>query len=89
MKPPLSNRRRLNRNLHDSGGSPPRAAVTVGHSILVIAYHLLDRHVAYQDLGGDYFVSRTSEQAHIRRLVAQLERLGQKVTLEPSEIPAA
>lgn len=67
----------------------PRAAVAVGHSILVIAYHLLDQHVAYQDLGGDYFVSRLSEQAHIRRLVAQLERLGQKVTLEPLEAPAA
>ncbi len=66
-----------------------RAAVAVGHSILVIAYHLLDQHVAYLDLGGDYFATRLSEQAHIRRLVAQLERLGQKVTLEPTETPAA
>jgi transposase len=67
----------------------PRAAVAVGHSILVIAYHVLDRGVPYHELGGDYFVNRLSEQAHIRRLVAQLERLGQKVTLEPTEAPAA
>lgn len=66
-----------------------RAAVAVGHSILVIADHLLDRHEPYAELGGDSFATRLSEQAHIRRLVAQLERLGQKVTLEPLETPAA
>ncbi len=66
-----------------------RAAVAVGHSILVIADHLLDRHEPYAELGGDSFETRLSEQAHIRRLVAQLERLGQKVTLEPLETPAA
>lgn len=66
-----------------------RAAVAVGHSILVIAYHLLDRREPYADLGGDYFATRLSGHAHVRRLVAQLERLGHKVTLEPLEIPAA
>jgi transposase len=66
-----------------------RAAVAVGHSILVIAYHLLDRHQPYRDLGGDYFTSRLSDEVHVRRLVAQLERLGQHVTLTPGEPPAA
>lgn len=61
-----------------------RAAVAVGHSILVIAYHVLDRRQPYTDLGGDYFVSRLSEQAHTRRLVRQLEALGHKVTIEPA-----
>ncbi len=32
-----------------------RALVAVGHSILVIAYHLLSRRAGYQELGGDYF----------------------------------
>ncbi len=72
-----------------SGRGKKRAAVAVGHSILVIADHLLDRHEPYAELGGDSFATRLSEQAHIRRLVAQLERLGQKVTLEPLETPAA
>jgi transposase len=66
-----------------------RAAVAVGHSILVIAYHLLERSQPYTDLGGDYFTSRLSDQVHVRRLVAQLERLGQHVTLTPAEPPAA
>jgi len=66
-----------------------RAAVAVGHSILVIAYHLLDRKQAYRDLGGDYFTSRLSDDVHVRRLVAQLERLGQHVTLSPADPEAA
>ena len=33
-----------------------RAAVAVGHSILVIAWHLFSNDCAYEDLGGDYFV---------------------------------
>lgn len=60
-----------------------RAAVAVGHSILVAAYHILDRRQPYHDLGGDWFVQRYNNQAHIRRLVKQLERLGHHVTLEP------
>ena len=37
----------------------------------------------YRDLGGDYFQRRDPER-HTRRLVAQLERLGHHVTLEPA-----
>lgn len=67
----------------------PRAAVAVGHSILVVAYHVLDRQQPYTDLGGDYFVSRLSTQAHARRLVAQLEHLGLRVTVQPVDPEAA
>jgi transposase len=35
----------------------------------------------YNDLGGDYF-SRRDPERQTRRLVAQLERLGQNVTLQ-------
>jgi hypothetical protein len=35
-------------------------------------------------LGADYFDQRRSSIAHQRRLVAQLEALGHKVTLEPA-----
>lgn len=61
-----------------------KAAVAVGHSILVIAYHLLERKVPYEDLGEDYYVRnrRCSSEAHTKRLVRQLERLGHKVVLE-------
>jgi transposase len=64
-----------------------RAIIAVGHSILVVAYHMLTRHQPYHDLGADYYLRR-DEQAHARRLVRQLEHLGYDVTLN-REDPAA
>ncbi len=61
-----------------------RAAVAVGHSILVIAWQLLSTGETYTDLGGDYFDKRRTSTAHQRRLVAQLEAMGHKVTLQPA-----
>jgi transposase len=65
-----------------------RAAVAVAHSILVIAYHVLSRQQPYHELGGDYFHNRVAAAARTRHLVRELERLGQKVTLEPTETTA-
>jgi transposase len=62
-----------------------RATIAVAHSILVIAYYLLERGEPYADLGADYFTDRQSTQAYKNRLVRQLERLGHKVTLEPAD----
>jgi hypothetical protein len=42
-----------------------KAAVAVGHSILVIAWHLLTDDCDYQDLGGDYFVRRDTDQDEV------------------------
>ena len=58
-----------------------KAALAVGHSILVIAYHLLKDATPYRDLGRDYF-DRRDQQALEHRLVRRLEALGNKVTLE-------
>jgi transposase len=63
---------------------PKKAALAVAHSILVIAWHLLSRGEPYTDLGADYFVKRQTHQAYRDRLVRQLERMGHKVTLEPT-----
>ncbi|MCA1843537.1 MAG: IS110 family transposase [Actinobacteria bacterium] len=63
---------------------PAKAAVAVGHSILVIAYHLISRDQAYSDLGADYFVDRQSKETYKNRLVRQLERMGHTVTLTPA-----
>jgi transposase len=62
---------------------PKKAAVAVGHSILVIAYHLLERDVAYHELGGDFYVQLHArhKQAYTNRLVHQLENLGYQVQL--------
>lgn len=63
---------------------PQRAAVAVGHSILVIAWHLLTTGEVYNDLGADYFDKRRNSEARQRRLIRQLEAMGHKVTLEPA-----
>jgi transposase len=60
-----------------------RAAVAVGHSILVIAYHVLEREEPYEELGEDYFDRQRSGEAYAKRLVRKLERLCHKVALEP------
>jgi transposase len=59
-----------------------KAAVAVGHSILVIAWHLLKYNCDYEDLGGDYFVKRDADRAR-QRAVSRLQALGYNVTLEP------
>jgi transposase len=64
-----------------------KAIIAVAHSILVIAYHILQRRQPYNELGGDYFIERQHKDAYQRRLVKQLERMGYDVTLEAK--PAA
>ena len=61
-----------------------KAIVAVGHSILVAAYYILRDEVPYRELGGDFFINREDPERIARRLVRQLERLGQRVTLEPT-----
>ena len=59
-----------------------KAAIAVGHSILVICWHLLTTNTDYDDLGGDYFVRRGNTARHQDRLVQQLQDLGYQVTLK-------
>lgn len=62
-----------------------RAAVAVGHSILVIYYHMLLTGEDYQEKGVDYF-SGLDQYEKERQLTKQLERLGYQVTLTPTPI---
>jgi transposase len=57
-----------------------KAVMAVGHSQLVIAYHMLRLPVAYADPGPNYFDERRSESLQ-HQLVARLERLGYHVQL--------
>jgi hypothetical protein len=59
-----------------------RALVAVGHSLLVIIYHVLKNRVEYQDLGPDYFERLEPERLQ-PHLVRRLQRLGYDVTLTP------
>ena len=57
-----------------------RALLAVGHSLLVIFYHVLKSHVEYKDLGVEY-LDRLDPERLRRYLVKRLERLGYQVTL--------
>jgi transposase len=61
-----------------------KAIVAVAHSILIATYYILLEDKPYNELGGDYFMNRENTDRVTRRLVRQLERLGQRVTLEPA-----
>ena len=57
-----------------------RAIVALGHTLLVISYHLLQRRCRYQDLGADYFLRANAENLrkyHVKRL----KQLGYDVQL--------
>lgn len=58
-----------------------RAAVAVGHSILVMAYHMLKNRETYKELGSDYFDQRKKDSV-IKISIKRLESLGLKVTVE-------
>jgi transposase len=59
-----------------------RAVVALGHTLLVIAYHVLKDQATYKELGADY-LDRLEPEQLTRQLVRRLEKLGHKVTLEP------
>lgn len=58
-----------------------KAAIAVGHSILVICWHLLTEDADYNDLGGDYFTRRANPDRQRDRAIQQLHELGYQVTL--------
>jgi transposase len=64
-----------------------RAIVAVGHTILVIAYHLLARATTYDDLGTAHFDQRDAEHVK-RRAVQRLESLGYQVHLTDTSAAA-
>jgi transposase len=59
---------------------PMRAALAIAHKILVAAYHMLAKGIAYQDLGETYLdqISQTRTVANLKR------RIERPVTRSPS-----
>jgi transposase len=64
-----------------------RALMAVGHTLLVIIYHMLKTGASYKDLGPDYFDKLKPEQ-YRRYLVKRLESLGFTVELKPKDAAA-
>jgi len=59
-----------------------KAAVAIAHKILVAAFHMPQRAVAFADLGADY-LDRVDKHRTAKRLVRRLDALGYAVMLRP------
>jgi transposase len=60
-----------------------KAVVAVAHSLLRTIYHVLAESTDYRESGAEYYDRRQAART-TRRAVAQLERLGYRVSLEPA-----
>jgi transposase len=58
-----------------------KAAMAVGHSILVAAYHILRDGTTFRDLGADHF-DRLARERLTRHYLRRLEQLGHHVVLD-------
>jgi len=59
-----------------------KAAIAVGHSILIAAWHILHDDIDYQDLGADWFARKVNNDHRRDHAIRQLHELGYRVTLE-------
>jgi transposase len=64
-----------------------RAALAIGHKILIAAYHMLKAGVAYTELGEAY-LDRLDKHRTVHRLKRRLETLGYEVVLQPTGAPS-
>jgi len=64
-----------------------RAALAVGHSILVMAYHIVKEQSTYHELGAEYF-DRLNEQRLVKRLASRISSLGYEVELKKMTVAA-
>ncbi|MEV4015152.1 hypothetical protein AB0J35_32095 [Nonomuraea angiospora] len=60
-----------------------KAIVTVARAMIVIVWHVLVTGTPYNDLGEDYVTTRKAPEKEAQRLIAKLQALGHKVTIEP------
>ena len=62
---------------------PKKAIMAVAASMLTATSYILQRHVPYQDLGGDYFDRRDKAKV-AKRLIQRLTDLGLQVEVSPA-----
>jgi hypothetical protein len=58
-----------------------RAMLAVAHSMLIMAYDMIQRRQPYREAGADFF-DRLQPEDTARRLVKRIESLGSHVTLQ-------
>jgi len=59
-----------------------KAIITVAHAVLVIIWHVLAAGKPCNELGAGYFDRRLDPDREAQRLIARLEALGKRVTLQ-------
>jgi transposase len=59
-----------------------KAIIVVAHALIVIIWHILATGKPYEELGADYFTRRLDPERETRRLIARLQALGHRVTLD-------
>lgn len=59
-----------------------KAIIVVAHAMIVIIWHVLATGTPYGELGEDYFTRRLDPEREAQRLIARLETLGKRVTVE-------
>ena len=64
-----------------------RAAIAVGHTILIMAYHVIKEQRTYKELGADYF-DRLNEDHLVKRLTSRISALGYEVEVKKTPIAA-
>ncbi len=63
-----------------------RACFAVGHTILIMAYHIIKEQCSYREFGPDYF-DRLNEEHLIKHLSSRIQSLGYKINIE--KLPSA
>lgn len=61
-----------------------RSIIAVGHTMLVMSYHMIKHRLPYNELGDDYF-NKMDEEKFTNSMVKRLEKLGYKVELTKKE----
>ena len=59
-----------------------KAIVAIAHTLILIIWHMLAENVPYTDLGADFYARRSDPGKEAQRLIARLQALGHKVTLD-------
>ena len=70
---------------HRNPRAKKKAAVAVAHTLILIIYTVLDRHVPYEELGEDFYTRRQDPERYKDKLIARLAKLGYTVTVEPAQ----
>ena len=61
-----------------------KAIFAIAHTLMVIIWNVLAHDTTYTDLGSDFYLHRNDPDREARGLIAKLEAMGHRVTLEPA-----